>query len=245
MLGSSHAASGMVVGLATLPWAAAGAPWWVQAGWVSVCGGAAVLPDLDHPESKVSRMWGPITGALAVLVARVSRGHRAGTHDAVLAPVGVAVGAWLASWWLPAFAVVVALTLGLVLRVTVLRRGGILTWMANLTASAVLGWGLAQYPALVDAGHTLLPVALAIGVWTHQAGDLLTPEGIPVPIVWLFDPRRRVGLGLFTTGQQVERFLIGPALAATVFVMACWQAGIYSPAHLADMLHTWMINRSR
>lgn len=245
MLGSSHAASGMVVGLATLPWAAAGAPWWVQAGWVTVCGGAAVLPDLDHPGSKVSRMWGPVTGALAVLVARIARGHRAGTHDAILAPVVVAAAAWLASWWLPAFAVVVAITLGLVLRVTLLRRSGMLTWMTNLAASSVFGWGLAQYPTLIDAGHTLLPVALAIGVWTHQAGDFLTPEGIPVPILWLFNPQRRIGLGLFTTGQTVERLLIGPLLAVAVFVMACWQAGIYSPAHLADMLHTWNANRSR
>lgn len=245
MLGSSHAASGMIVGLATLPWAATGAPWWVQAGWVTVCGGAAVLPDLDHAGSKVSRMWGPVTGSLAVLVARLARGHRAGTHDAILAPVTVAAVAWLASWWLPAFAVVVAISLGLVLRVTVLRRGGMLIWLANLAASGVFSWGLVQYPSLVDAGHTLLPIALAIGVLTHQAGDMLTPEGIPVPIVWLFDPSRRVALGLFTTGQMVERVLIGPLLAVAVFVMAFRQAGIYSPAHLADMFHTWMVNRPR
>ncbi len=245
MLGSSHAASGMVVGLATVPWAAAGAPWWVQAGWVSVCGGAAVLPDLDHPESMVSRMWGPITGGLAVLVARFARGHRAGTHDAILAPAAVAATAWLASWWLPAFAVVVAITLGLVLRVTLLRGAGMLTWMTNLAAATVFGWGLAHYPTLVDAGHTLLPVALAIGVWTHQAGDLLTPEGLPVPIVWLVAPQRRVALGWFTTGHMVERVIVGPLLAVTVLVMACRQAGIYSPAHLADMLHTWTMSHSR
>lgn len=244
MLASSHAATGMIVGLATVSWAATGAPWWVQVGWVTVCGGAAVLPDLDHPGSKVSSMWGPVTGSLAVLVSRLARGHRAGTHDAVLAPVTVAATAWLASWWLPAFAVVMAITLGLVLRVTVLR-GGTLTWLVNLAASAVCSWGLVQYPSLVDAGHTLLPIALAIGVLTHLAGDLLTPEGIPVPIAWLFDPGRRVALGLFTTGQTVERVLIGPVLAVAVFVLACRQAGISSPAHLADLLHTWTVTRPR
>lgn len=243
MLGSSHAASGMIVGLVSLPWATPGAPWWVQAGWVTVCGGAAVLPDLDHPGSTVSRMWGPVTGALAVLVSRVARGHRAGTHDAILATVVVAAGAWLASLWLPSFAVALALTVGLVLRVTALRRSGTLTWMANMVGSAVFGWGLAQHSQMVEAGHALLPAALAVGVWTHQAGDLLTPEGLPVPILWMFDPRRRVALGLFTTGQTIERLLIGPTLGLTVVGMACWRAGINSPSHLVEMVHAWMVSR--
>lgn len=219
MLGSSHAASGMIVGLVSLPWATPGAPWWVQAGWVTVCGGAAVL------------------------VSRVARGHRAGTHDAILAPVVVAAGAWLASWWLPAFVVAVALTVGLVLRVTVLRHSGMATWMANLASSTVLGWGLAQHPQLVEAGHTMLPVALAVGVWTHQAGDLLTPEGLPVPVMWMFDPRRRIAFGLFATGQTVERWVIGPVLVVSVLVMGCWRAGIYSPGHLIELVHTWMASR--
>lgn len=225
MLGTSHAASGMVVGLASLPAVPSGS-WWVQAGWVMVCGGAAVLPDLDHSGSSVSRMWGPITGSAALVVGRVARGHRAGTHDAILAPLIVASLAWVASWWLPAFTAVVAVTLGLVLRVTVLRRSGMLTWLVNLASSVAFGYGLAQHPVMVEAGHWLLPAALAVGVWTHQLGDFLTPEGVPVPIMWLFNPRRRIGLGLFTTGQTMERCLIGPALGVAVIAMVCWRTGI-------------------
>lgn len=239
MLGTSHAATGMIVGLVSLPIATPGAPAWVQAGWVVVCGGAAVLPDLDHPESLVSRMWGPVSATLSVFVARLARGHRAGTHDAVMAPVLIVAVTWLASWWQPAFAVVVALTIGLVLRVTLLRRGGLIGWLTNLTASAVFGWSLSLHPVMIAAGHTLLPAALAAGVWAHQLGDLLTPEGLPVPIIWLANPQRRVAIGLFTTGHLIERVVVGPMLGVAVLVLGWWRAGIHNPAQMAGLLHDW------
>lgn len=245
MLGTSHAATGLIVGLASLPVATPGAPAWVQAGWVVVCGGAAVLPDLDHPASMVSRMWGPVSVAVSGVVARLARGHRAGTHDAVLAPVVIAAVAWLASWWQPTYAIVVAFTIGLVLRVTLLRRGGLLGWLTNLALSAVFGWSLSQHAAMIGAGHTLLPVALAAGVWAHQIGDLLTPEGLPVPIVWIKNPQRRVAIGLFTTGQNIERLVIGPLLGAVVILMCWWRAGVHSPAQLVELLHGWMAGHAR
>lgn len=228
MLGVTHAASGMLVGLATLPWAITG-PWWVQAGWVVVCGGAAVLPDLDQPGSMVARMWGPLTGALAAGVSRLAGGHRAGTHDALLAPLVVGLLAWGASWWLPSFAVVVAVTVGLTLRVTVLGRAGVAVWVTNLVGSGWAGWVLAQQPSMIAYGHLWLPIALMLGVWAHQLGDLITPEGLPVPVWGLVHRQRRVALGLFRTGSSVERVVVGPVLAVAVAVLGCYRFGLGSP----------------
>lgn len=49
----------------------------------AVCAGAAVLPDIDHPGSGISRTFGPITRSLAWVVGKVSGGHRNGTHSAL------------------------------------------------------------------------------------------------------------------------------------------------------------------
>lgn len=81
MMGHTHAVSGAMVwlagcaGLAAVGWPAT--PWHIAAGTV-VCAGAALLPDLDHPQATVARALGPITRTLAHLVARLS----AGVHEA-------------------------------------------------------------------------------------------------------------------------------------------------------------------
>src|SRR5262249_47428211 len=40
-----------------------------------VCAGAAMLPDLDHPNSTVAHALGPVTHLLARGLARISGGH--------------------------------------------------------------------------------------------------------------------------------------------------------------------------
>src|SRR4051812_31579494 len=54
---------------------------------VVAAAGAALLPDLDHLGSSVARALGPVSSALARVVAVASGGHRQGTHSLV----GVAV----------------------------------------------------------------------------------------------------------------------------------------------------------
>ncbi len=86
MLGHSHALSGLATGAVTLPWAPVQGPV-AQASWVAAVGGFSMLPDLDQRGSTISRMWGPVTDLPAGIVGTVARGHRWGTHDAVLALV--------------------------------------------------------------------------------------------------------------------------------------------------------------
>ncbi|WP_424563184.1 metal-dependent hydrolase, partial [Trebonia sp.] len=45
------------------------------------------MPDIDHPDSTISREFGFLTQAFAWLVDRLSGGHRHGTHSFV----GIAV----------------------------------------------------------------------------------------------------------------------------------------------------------
>src|SRR5262245_16859969 len=57
--------------------------------------GAAVLPDLDHPDSTLAHAFGPLTRLFAWLVGKVAGGHRHGTHSLLGVAVFTAI-AWLA-----------------------------------------------------------------------------------------------------------------------------------------------------
>lgn len=83
MMGRTHALTGaMAFGLAA---PVLGAFAGLTAGELllgtAVCAGAAVLPDIDHPGSGISRTFGPLTRGFARLVAWTSGGHRHGTHS--------------------------------------------------------------------------------------------------------------------------------------------------------------------
>src|SRR6185437_10612610 len=90
MLGRDHALSG------AFAFAALGPTLHVSgthlAAGVLLTAGAGVLPDIDHPDSTIARSFGFLTEGFAWVVARISGGHRHGTHS--LAGVAVfAVGA--------------------------------------------------------------------------------------------------------------------------------------------------------
>jgi membrane-bound metal-dependent hydrolase YbcI (DUF457 family) len=78
-MGRSHAVSGGVAFLAPASVLNL-SPWTLLLG-ASVCAGAAVLPDIDHPGSGVSRTFGPVTQTFASVVGKLSGGHRNGTHS--------------------------------------------------------------------------------------------------------------------------------------------------------------------
>ncbi len=79
-------------------------------------GGFALLPDMDTKTSTAARLWGPITSAPASAVGTLAGGHRAGTHDMLVAPLAAAAVAFIVSLAHPwAAGVVFALTVGLAL----------------------------------------------------------------------------------------------------------------------------------
>ncbi|SJZ38207.1 LexA-binding, inner membrane-associated putative hydrolase [Marinactinospora thermotolerans DSM 45154] len=136
MMGASHAATGAFAGLAAsaavTALGGASPDGWTLVGGALVGAGAALVPDLDHPDSTATRSQGPFTRWLStgvralsaqVYLATRTRWDRSsdGTHrylfhtPACALALGLIVGVTAALWWQVA-AVVVWFTLSLALR---------------------------------------------------------------------------------------------------------------------------------
>ena len=206
MLGHSHALSGLAAGAATLPWAPVEGTV-AQVAWVAAAGGFAMLPDLDHSGSTVSDMWGPATDVPSGAVGRLAGGHRWGTHDALLAPVAFGALALAAANLFWSSLLVMALAIGLALRALhfVIPGRAENTVVGNL----VLSWGGAWLLLADTPQPTWLPWAVALGVLTHIAGDLITKQGVPVPLLWLLR-RKRLALTPMRTGTTLEKAVLAP-----------------------------------
>lgn len=206
-MGYNHVTTGAIVGLLTLPDGGVA----YQVGWVAAVAGAALLPDLDSPSASASRMWGPVTEGLSRVISPVTGGHRWGTHDLVLAPVCFGALVLVAamhplSQWL-----VLSMIIGLALKGLSLTGVGRVPVGVNMLVSGVGAWWL-QSTGASGLGWELA-IAIALGVAVHILGDALTPEGIPIPVLWLAGFRSRPALPLFKTGKLLERTLVAPALS--------------------------------
>jgi hypothetical protein len=162
-------------------------------------------------------MWGPISDIPAGLVSRVARGHRWGTHDAVLGPAAFGLLAFLAARAAWSSLTLLAVAIGLALHALNFVIPGRVenTILGNLA----LSWGGAWLLLAHVPGPVWLPYAVIVGCWTHIAGDLLTCEGVPVPLVWVLH-RCRIKITPLRTGTTLERLVLAPAflLAALVFL---------------------------
>ena len=207
-LGHTHALSGLVAGTAVGLYVThvTGSHLMLLAGLTA---GAAVLPDMDHPDSTLAYSFGFLTKSVAWLVGSISGGHRHLTH-AVAGVAGFTVLAELAvaHRHRPLGAVGLAVFLALIIA-------------GALYALAVRGHG-ADVLAIVGAiamlvtrtGLSLAGTAVGVGCLTHVAGDLLTDEGCP-----LLYPVSQYRFRLlpeplaFTSGTWPEFWVLDPALA--------------------------------
>jgi membrane-bound metal-dependent hydrolase YbcI (DUF457 family) len=222
VLGHSHALSGLAAGAATLPWAPVhGAV--AQGAWVAAAGGFAMLPDLDQQRTTISRMWGPVTDLPAALINKLSGGHRWGTHDLVLSPLVLGLLAAAAARTYPTSLLVLALAIGLALRALnfVIPGRAENTVIGNL----LLSWGGAWLFLEHSPQPTWLPWALVVGVLAHIAGDFLTREGIPVPLVWVVH-RCRLHPVHLRTGATVEKALFVPLFFVATLVFLYLNTGL-------------------
>ncbi|GHH57680.1 metal-dependent hydrolase [Lentzea cavernae] len=229
MYGITHAATGWCAGLLlaplvdahTLPQAVVLA---------TVTAGAALLPNLDHPDARQSRLLYLLTAALSAVMQGLSRllgrltsrrfeaygGERQYfTHTLLFAGL---LGAGV-SWWVSTartFAVVAVLVLSCVFVVDALGD-----WLLPAVAGAVL-------VALVNtdkmaAMSPWLGLAVGVGVLVHCAGEGMTGDGSP-----LFWP--------VPLGGQTWREIPAPALArfqaGGLFEVAVLLPGLV----IADML---------
>lgn len=232
-MGRTHTLTGLAAGAVTLPLLPTTTSVPEQAAWVFLVGGMALLPDLDHPQATVARMWGPLTQTAARAVGVLARGHRAGTHDLlVAAPVfGLLFAASLL--WLPAALATTALAVGLALRALAIALPGdeaVEHPLVNAAVSAAGSWWLVTTYGIPG----WLPYAVALGVLVHIAGDALTEGGIPVPLSWLTGSPRRLPGGPLDTGSAVERLIVAPALV----LLTGWLIATHTPllATAGDLL---------
>jgi membrane-bound metal-dependent hydrolase YbcI (DUF457 family) len=198
MMGTSHALSGAAVwltGCAVLT--QLGVEPAVEVVWLGtvVCAGGALLPDIDHPKSLVSRCGIPLTAIVSRLVAR-RLGHRGATHYLIAAPIGAAVVELLA--------LATSTLTGAILKLVEVTT----IWAAFQVPLTCLRW---TYPALV------------VGYVTHILGDACTDSGVPLLGPWSERRRGVWSPARFKTGQTIERTLATPILwcvvAATSFSM--------------------------
>lgn len=233
MMGRSHAVSGLaagtvtapLLGLASLPQAAP---------FILVTAGFALLPDLDHPSSTVSRSLGPITELVSALLRSISallysitKGprdeavtgkHRHATHCALFAAgLGILSGLLGESHpWAVAGVAAFGVFLGSLVLGGWMILGGIVTaalWLfslhGNLQAAesslAVVTWKIG--------------IAVALGCLTHCLGDALTESGCPIlfpcPLAgetWYEIKLLPPGLRFHTDGLA-ENLIVLPGLA--------------------------------
>lgn len=170
--------------------------------------GAAVLPDIDHPNSSLAHCFGFFTKSVAWLIGRISGGHRHLTH-AILGVGGFTVLAWLAVKYRP----YVAGKIGLILFLALIIASGLYALGIKGHAADVLAIGAALALAITTTGLALVALAVGVGCATHVVGDMLTDQGCP-----LLYPLSKKHFHLlseslaFTTGTRPELWLLDPAL---------------------------------
>ena len=243
MLGRDHALSGAFVLAALAP--LMHVPGDTLPAAIALGAGAGVLPDIDHPDSTISRSFGFLTEAFNWLVDRVSGGHRHGTHSIV----GIAVftaGAYAAgalqlangghgahglvidhktfTWYVLPAALYMTLLYSSALRALHIGgHHGDLFGIAAAAATIFTGADLGQYH-FWHWSVPLLALATGLGCAAHIAGDELTHGGCPV--LWPFIKHEFHLLPRplqITTAKLCETWIVFPLLVIGL-AAALWHA---------------------
>lgn len=210
----------------------------------AVCAGGALLPDIDHPHARASRLLGWLTGALCRMVRAMSAGvyrftctpadpdvcgkHRGLTHTLVFAGAVGALCTLVCNAW-PVYGVVALFTLVVVLAEDAIPG----TWVAPSAFTGALVW----FAATPDPAAAVVGVApwlgatVALGCVVHLLGDAVTESGVPMlaPLVKI-DGQRWFRVGppkvlRFPAGGACELLVVWPVLcgSAVVGVPGVWQ----------------------
>ena len=211
MLGREHALSGLAAGLAV-----AGLGLHLHTGpllaLAAGTGAFATVPDMDTLHSCAARSLGFLSEAFALLIEKLSGGHRHATHSLL----GVAVftlDAQIACYYRhdPGGRIGLGLVLAIALAaglsaLHVHRNLADLLALPAAAAIAVTGWNL-----------ELVPLACGLGCLTHITGDMLTTEGCPLAWpVTLKHYRLLPGPLDFTTGTWRETWVVFPSLLGAI-----------------------------
>ncbi len=204
-MGQSHGISGIATGLLVLPLLPVGG---LQlATGVAVAAGAALLPDIDQPQSSIAHTFFLPGKVIAKFVGDITGGHRHATHS-LLGLLAFAALAALGAYTTTGREIILFLTLASGMHALAGERLGRLT----LPIAFGLCWVLGQH-----TNPRVLVTAVAVGVAAHIIGDCLTTGGCP--LLWPLPQRLGIPI-LGNTGGGPEillRFLLVVAIAALIY----------------------------
>ena len=183
MMGRSHAALGLVAGLGVAEMV--GMRPATTLAFSALVAGASLLPDLDEPNSTVSHVLEPISGAVSYVLARVCGGHRRASHSVIAGAVVVGAVEVCSlveiAHHVSLLAVVMGFVLASLLRVLVGHRLGVAEIIGCLGAGVAIDYFLAPTGALWPV------VAIGMGYGLHLIEDWITAGGVP----WLWPWKHR------------------------------------------------------
>ena len=223
---------------------------------IVLCAGAGVLPDIDHQDTSVSGSFGFLTEGFSWLVAKLSGGHRHGTHSlfgiAVFTAGAFAAGAYQLSgpkvsglghpafsWHIVPAVLFLSLLYSAALRALhVGGHHGDLLGIAAAVVTCYTGADLTRLPVW----HWHIPMlagVIALGCAAHIAGDELTHGGCP--IFWPFSMHEFHLLPRpfqITTAKLCETWVIFPLLVAGLGLAVWNDTGHRFPPSSPAKTHT-------
>jgi membrane-bound metal-dependent hydrolase YbcI (DUF457 family) len=229
MMGHSHALSGAVAWLALAPAAAAAAGHPLSGasvlGGTLACAGAALLPDMDHPDGTIAHFFGLPSEWVAKLVSWISGGHRHATHSLIFCAV-TGGGTFALQHYVghKAMLVLLLVLIGLAIRglgIAPPRAGKHWAGFAILLQSILVTWVVDSH---IDGPWLWMVPSVTLGTFMHLFGDCLTRQGCPL----LWPVRQRFGIHLISrTGNWLETKLLAPLMtvaAAALFGYLFWSS---------------------
>jgi membrane-bound metal-dependent hydrolase YbcI (DUF457 family) len=190
----------------------------------TVCAGASLLPDFDQKGSTAARCLGGPTLLLAMVISKISGGHREATHSLL----GIAAFGGVAALLQHerhgllggiAYILFLALLIGGAMRALRVKpfRWERAIGLGNLITSSVIAYGVVA----VGVDTSIVPWAVVFGVYLHILGDCCSDSGCPILWPWRMRFAVLPKWARFTTGDDegfsAEKHVITPVLAtATV-----------------------------
>ena len=111
---------------------------------------------------------------------------------------------------------------------------GLMVFLAyGSTAMVARQLGAGNRTRALELGVQAMWLAVALGVLTHVAGDLITKQGVPLPVLWLLK-RKRVALTPMRTGTTLEKAVLAPAF----LLVAVWF--LYSNTAARDVVDPYL-----
>lgn len=203
-----------------------------------------MVPDIDHPNSTITKKLGVVGSILHPIISTLSGGHRKGAHSWVFVVAMAMVGGLLTSlsdktmWpdgfasagiWITALFVTLctAFSIRLILPQK-LNKSGKFTMLVSLVGGATV----LLNPQMMDTPWLIF--AMALGTLFHDVGDMMT-TGM-VPFLWPFIDKP-LGIPVVgRTGSIREVFAVGPLL--TFGLAASYAMLILKPG--LPMFQNWL-----